>query len=72
MRKVKVVKAEKVKVKPLKLSRFSIAETRCVSEKPVTKKVLKAVAKRLKLPYDEKQIAFTQKLMNAYMKREGL
>ena len=72
MKKVAVLKAGEVEVKPLKLSRFALKPCRGTVQRTVTKKTLKNIAKQLQIAYDKKQIAFTKKLMNAYMKKEGL
>ncbi|MEA1953328.1 MAG: hypothetical protein U9O24_02950 [Campylobacterota bacterium] len=75
MKAVKVVKSCKVKVKPFILKDFILKDfiTDTKENRPskyVTKKTLKIFAKKLGLSYDESQIDFTKKLMNAYYEEE--
>ena len=70
MRKVEVVKAHEVEVKPLDLSQFTNEYTQRKPLKTLTKKEIREMANVLGLSYDETQIAFTKKLMNAYIEKE--
>ena len=69
MKKVEVVKASEVEVIPFVLQDFTANDTEIVASEPVSKKELKSLAKELGLAYDDEHIAFTKKLMNAYMKK---
>lgn len=71
MKKVYVVKASDVKVNPLILDDFIQLKQRHGNMGKITKKALKYLADDLGLSYNDKQIAFTKKLMTAYMQREG-
>ena len=73
MKKVKVVKASAVELKPFHLENFlagfaQAKETQRTMTK-VSKKALKSLASDLGLDYDDKQITFTKKLMTAYLER---
>ncbi len=70
MRKVEVVRAEEVEVKPLDLREFTVEDVQSSMLKKVSKKELREIAERLGLSYDDAQITFAGKLMNAYMKKE--
>ena len=69
MRKVEVVKASEVEVTPFVLQDFTVNDTETIASESVSKKELKSLAKELGLAYDDEHIAFTKKLINAYMKK---
>ena len=69
MKRVEVVKASEVEVTPFVLEDFTENETERVVSEPVSKKELKSLAKELGLVYDDEQIIFTKKLINAYIKK---
>ncbi len=64
-----MVKPSEVKVTPFVLQDFTANDTETVISEPVSKKELKSLAKELGLAYDDEHIAFTKKLINAYMKK---
>jgi len=71
LRKVEVVRAEEVEVKPLDLKRFTMRYAESSQRvKTVSKKELKEIAESLGMAYDDARINFAKKLMNAYMKKE--
>jgi len=70
LRKVEVVSAQEVEVKPLDLKQFIVKEVQGRAVKSITKREIKEMAEVLGLSYDDSQIAFTKKLMNAYIKKE--
>ncbi len=67
MKKVEVVKADEVEVKPFILNDFTQNEASSVSMKKITKKELKDLAASLGLVYDDAQIVFAKKLLSAYL-----
>jgi len=69
LKKVEVVKPSEVEVTPFVLQDFTANGTETVASEPVSKKELKSLAKELGLAYDDEHIAFTKKLINAYMKK---
>ncbi len=64
-----MVKSSEVEVTPFVLQDFTANDTEIVASEPVSKKELKSLAKELGLAYDDEHIAFTKKLINAYMKK---
>jgi hypothetical protein len=62
LKKVEVVKAEKVKVKPFRLKDFTQ-----IQKSKVGKKELIRLANDLNLNYSEKEIDFSQKIINAFL-----
>ena len=64
-----MVKASEVEVTPFILQDFTANDTETVVSEPVSKKELKLLAKELGLAYDDEHIAFTKKLINAYIKK---
>ena len=64
-----MVKPSEVEVTPFVLQDFTANDTETVSSELVSKKELKLFAKELGLAYDDEHIAFTKKLINAYMKK---
>ena len=69
MRKVTVVSNSKVEVKPFVLEDFTVQKKMQSTLQPVSKKELKSLAKELGLDFDAQSIAFSKKLINAYIKR---
>ncbi len=64
-----MVKPSEVEVTPFLLQDFTVNDTETIASEPVSKKKLKLLAKELGLAYDDEHIAFTKKLINAYMKK---
>ena len=69
MKKVEVVKASEVEVKPFILDDFIPHKAAYSSMNKVTKKELRSLAEELGLAYDDAQIIFAKKLTNAYMEK---
>ena len=69
MKRVEVVKESEVEVTPFVLQDFTANDTEITVLEPVSKKELKSLAKELGLAYDDEHIAFTKKLINAYIKK---
>ena len=67
MKKIEVVKANEVEVKPFVLDDFIQKDIKQDMTKKVTKKELKHLADDLDLVYDDTQIVFAKKLLNAYI-----
>lgn len=67
MKKVEVVKADEVEVKPFSLDDFTQNEEKHSMMGKVTKKELKHLSEELGLTYDDAQIVFAKKLLNAYL-----
>ncbi len=67
MKKITVVKADAVEVKPFILDDFIPHKAAYSSMNKVTKKELRNLAEDLGLAYDDAQIVFTKKLTNAYI-----
>jgi len=67
LKKVEVVKASEVEVKPFILDDFIPDKAAYSSMNKVTKKELRSLAEELGLAYDDAQIIFAKKLTNAYM-----
>jgi len=67
LKKVELVQADEVEVKPFILNDFTQNEASCVSIKKITKKELKDLAGTLGLVYDDAQIVFAKKLLSAYL-----
>ena len=68
MKRVEVVHPASVKVSPFILQEFTSHRTTSDKDKKVTKKTLRAIAKELKISYDESHIEFAKKMINAYVK----
>ncbi len=64
-----MIKSSEVKVTPFVLQDFAANDTETVVFEYVSKRELKSLAKELGLAYDDEYIAFTKKLINAYMKK---
>ncbi len=76
MKSVKVVKSSAVNIRPFLLKDFLNNATKNekskksdVQSEKVTKKSLKLLADELGLDYNDKEIAFTKKMIAAYLKR---
>lgn len=67
MKKIEIVKANEVEVKPFLLDDFTQNKVKHSMMKKVTKKELKHLANDLGLACDDAQIVFTKKLLNAYL-----
>jgi hypothetical protein len=67
LKKVEVVKANEVEVKPFALDDFTQDEVKQSMIKKVTKKELKNLADDLGLAYDDTEIVFAKKLLSAYL-----
>jgi len=67
LKKVEIVKANEVEVKPFTLDDFTQHEVEHSMRNKVTKKELKNLADDLGLAYDDAQIVFTKKLLSAYL-----
>jgi hypothetical protein len=67
LKKVEVVKANEVEVKPFLLDDFTQDEVKQSMIKKVTKKELKNLADDLGLAYDDAKIVFAKKLLSAYL-----
>ncbi|KYJ86391.1 hypothetical protein [Sulfurovum riftiae] len=70
MKKVEVVSANEVEVKPLDLRQFIVDDVQNRTVKSVSKREIREMAEALGLSYDDSKISFAKKLMNAYMKKE--
>jgi len=70
VKRVKVVKAGSIKVKPLKLEKFLATPRNRQQKEMITKKEIKAIAQRLELPFDEAHIRFTKAIINAYLTKQ--
>jgi len=70
MRRVRVAKAGTCKTEPLKLEKFMAKEQGCQSADTITKKEIKAIAQRLKLPFDEANVRFAKAVINAYLTKQ--
>ena len=67
MKKVLLVKANEVEVKPFHLEDFTQDEIKNTVTKKVTKKELKSLAKTIGLEYSDEEIASIKTLIEAYM-----
>ena len=67
LKKVLLVKAGEVEVKPFHLEDFTQDETKSISLRKVTKKELKSLSKKIGLEYSDDEIASIKKLIEAYM-----
>jgi len=66
LKRVTVVKADEVEVKPFLLKDFTHDKEIQRSMKKVTKKELKNLAESLGMKYTDEQIGFAKKLITAY------
>ncbi len=69
MKRVEVVKPSEVEVTPFVLQDFTANGSENIASEPVSKKELKSLAKELGMAYDDEHIAFTKKLINAYIEK---
>ena len=67
MKKVEVVKADEVEVKPFILDDFTQPKVQHSMMNKITKKELKKLADDLGLAYDDAKIVFAKKLLSAYL-----
>jgi hypothetical protein len=67
LKKIQIVKASDVLIKPLVLDDMIQDEVKQGMMKKVTKKELKNMAEELGLDYDDAQIIFAKKLVSAYV-----
>lgn len=70
MKRVGLVNANTVEVKPFVLSDFTQGKAQHSMMKKVSKKELKILAKTLELNYDEAQLIFAKKLLTAYLEQQ--
>jgi len=66
VKKVRVVKASEVEVKPFILSEFSDQKSDNHSDGKVTKKTVKRLAKELGLRLGDEELLLAKKLLEAY------
>ena len=67
MKKVEVVKANEVEVKPFIVSDFTQNRENTDRIEKVSKKELKRLAREIGLDYNDDQIQFTKKLIEIYL-----
>lgn len=67
MKKVEVVKANEVEVKPFIVSDFIQSKEKTDRIGKVSKKELKSLAKEIGLDHSDDQIQFTKKLIETYL-----
>lgn len=67
MKKVEVVKANEVEVKPFIVSDFTQNREKIDRIEKVSKKELKRLAKEIGLEYSDEQIQFSKKLIEIYL-----
>jgi len=67
LKRVEIVKANEVEVKPFMAGDFIQHKVRHSMMRKVTKKELKDLADDLGLTYDDAQIVFTKKLLSVYL-----
>jgi len=70
LRKISVVKCIEVDVQPFRLDDFTQDKETHGSMGKVTKKELKTLAESLGLAFSESDIAFSKKLLNAYLAKQ--
>lgn len=70
MQSVEVIKAGGKQVEPFTLAYYQKQKTVEVQER-MTKKKIKALAGALNLEYDEAQLTFAKKIVNAYIESLG-
>jgi hypothetical protein len=69
MRKVQIVRPTEVDVKPLDPHAFLFKSSGVGLEPRINNPKVEQLAKKLRLPYTQKQIDFTVTIINAYNKR---
>ena len=67
MKKIEVVKAREVEIKPFIVSDFTHNRENIHRIEKVSKKELKRLAKEIGLGHSDEQIQFTKKLIEAYL-----
>ena len=67
MKKVEVVKANEIEVKPFIVSDFIHSKEKTDRIEKVSKKELKSLAKEIGLDHNDEQIQFTKKLIELYL-----
>ena len=67
MKKVEVVKANEVEIKPFIVSDFIQSKEKTDRSEKVSKKELKKLAKEIGLDHNDDQIQFTKKLIEIYL-----
>ena len=74
MKQIRLVKGKDLEYQPLELEAFIQNEVKknTIEKKRegVSKKMLRQLADELGLSYDEKQLGFSKKLLNHYLKQE--
>ncbi len=67
MKKVEVVKANEVEIKSFTVSNFTQKRENTDSIEKISKKTLKNLAKEIGLDYNNDQILFAKKIIEAYL-----
>jgi len=67
LKKVEVIKAHEVEVQPFSLDDFTRDDEKQNMTGNISKKELKQLAEDIGLSYNEAQIMFAKKLLNAYL-----
>jgi hypothetical protein len=67
LKKVEVVKANEVEIKPFVVSHFTQSRENTDQIEKVSKKELKRLAREIDLDYSDEQIQFTKKLIETYL-----
>lgn len=67
-----MVRSKEVEVKPLDPGAFTEEHTLPGAVRTLSKKEIREIAEGLGLSYDDTQIAFAKKLLNAYIKKEAV
>jgi hypothetical protein len=70
VKRAEIVKAGSVKVRPLAIEAFMVAEEKPVMIETFTRKKIRDAAKELGIAYDEEQILFTKKILTYLMKKQ--
>ena len=69
MKNIEVLKSSEVEVKPFVLSDFTYHEETRNSEKSISKKALKRLAKKAGLTHTDDQIDFAKKIIAVYLEQ---
>ena len=67
MKKIEIVKANEVDVKPFTVSNFTENRMKSTRVEKISKKTLKNIAKEIGLDYNNDQILFTKKIIETYL-----
>jgi hypothetical protein len=70
LKKVEVVGAEEVEVRSFDPALFTPFRSGKYGMETVTKKKIREIAEQLELSYNEAQVSFAKKVVNAYIKKE--